>query len=136
MSMSDSDRTHEAPQAGSPLARYRADLERDGFQYDPAQEQAVEHLQRLFDELLATPHTRSAPASAAKGLKARMSNWLGKREAPEEPAMPSISGLYFWGGVGRGKTYLVDAFFEALPFPEKIRTHFHRFMQRVHNELE
>ncbi len=38
--------------------------------------------------------------------------------------------------MGRGKTYLVDAFFESLPFPEKIRTHFHRFMQRVHSELE
>ncbi|MBW5798532.1 cell division protein ZapE [Halomonas elongata] len=137
MSTSDSDRTLDAPRAGSPLARYRADLERDGFQYDPAQERAVEHLQRLFDELLATPRTRSsAPASAAKGLKARVSNWFGKRETPEEPVMPPISGLYFWGGVGRGKTYLVDAFFEALPFPEKIRTHFHRFMQRVHNELE
>ncbi|WP_428994534.1 cell division protein ZapE [Halomonas elongata] len=135
--MSDSDRTLEAPRAGSPLARYRADLERDDFQYDPAQEQAVEHLQRLFDELLTTPRARSsAPASAAKGLKARMSGWFGKRDMPEEPDMPTISGLYFWGGVGRGKTYLVDAFFESLPFPEKIRTHFHRFMQRVHNELE
>nr|WP_275287072.1 cell division protein ZapE [Halomonas elongata] len=137
MPMSDSDRTLEAPRAGSPLARYRADLERDDFQYDPAQEQAVEHLQRLFDELLTTPRARSsAPASAAKGLKARMSGWFGKRDMPEEPDMPTISGLYFWGGVGRGKTYLVDAFFESLPFPEKIRTHFHRFMQRVHNELE
>ncbi|SHL01042.1 cell division protein ZapE [Halomonas caseinilytica] len=135
--MSDSDRTLDAPRAGSPLARYRADLERDDFQYDPAQERAVEHLQRLYDELLKTPRSRpSAPASAAKGLKARMSGWFGKREAPDEPAMPAVSGLYFWGGVGRGKTYLVDAFFESLPFPEKIRTHFHRFMQRVHSELE
>lgn len=45
-------------------------------------------------------------------------------------------GLYFWGGVGRGKTYLVDTFYESLPFPDKMRTHFHRFMQRVHTELE
>ncbi|BBI61135.1 hypothetical protein HSBAA_24410 [Vreelandella sulfidaeris] len=49
--------------------------------------------------------------------------------------MPRVKGLYFWGGVGRGKTYLVDTFYEALPFPDKMRTHFHRFMQRVHNEL-
>src|SRR5690554_7946583 len=44
-------------------------------------------------------------------------------------------GLYFWGGVGRGKTYLVDTFYNTLPFDRKMRTHFHRFMQRVHNEL-
>lgn len=44
-------------------------------------------------------------------------------------------GLYFWGGVGRGKTYLMDTFFEALPFPDKQRTHFHRFMRFVHDEL-
>mgnify|MGYP001565842390 FL=1 len=47
-----------------------------------------------------------------------------------------VKGLYFWGGVGRGKTYLVDTFFEALPFREKVRTHFHRFMKRVHEEMK
>ena len=45
-------------------------------------------------------------------------------------------GLYFWGGVGRGKTYLVDTFYECLPFNRKLRIHFHRFMQRVHHELK
>jgi cell division protein ZapE len=44
--------------------------------------------------------------------------------------------LYFWGGVGRGKTYLVDTFFDSLPFEEKMRVHFHRFMHRVHQELK
>lgn len=47
-----------------------------------------------------------------------------------------VKGLYFWGGVGRGKTYLVDTFFDALPFEQKVRTHFHRFMKRVHEELK
>ena len=47
-----------------------------------------------------------------------------------------VKGLYFWGGVGRGKTYLVDTFFEALPFEDKMRTHFHRFMKRVHEEMK
>src|SRR5690606_28567490 len=47
-----------------------------------------------------------------------------------------IKGIYFWGGVGRGKTYLVDTFFDALPFEQKMRTHFHRFMKRVHEELK
>ncbi|HAZ98452.1 MAG TPA: cell division protein ZapE, partial [Halomonas sp.] len=65
----------------------------------------------------------------------KMAGLLGKKHAPAKPPLPQVKGLYFWGGVGRGKTYLVDTFYEALPFPEKMRTHFHRFMQRVHNEL-
>jgi cell division protein ZapE len=47
-----------------------------------------------------------------------------------------VLGLYFWGGVGRGKTYLMDSFFESLPFESKLRIHFHRFMRRVHGELD
>jgi cell division protein ZapE len=122
----------------TPMTRYRADLERHGFQPDAAQEQAVTHLQRLYDELVATPPSRVVPPRRGGGLKSRVAGLLGRRdrETPPEPALPAIHGLYFWGGVGRGKTYLMDTFFETLPFPEKMRTHFHRFMQRVHNELE
>ncbi|ATJ82176.1 ATPase, AFG1 family [Halomonas beimenensis] len=138
MSTSESPRMPSAAprQPTTPMARYRADLERDDFQFDPAQERAVEHLQRLFDELVAMPAPAGRPSGGGKGLKSRVAGLFGKRPADDTPAMPPVSGLYFWGGVGRGKTYLVDTFFEALPFPEKIRTHFHRFMQRVHNELE
>jgi cell division protein ZapE len=126
------------PAAGpvAPLARYHADLKRDDFQYDAAQEAAVQHLQRLYDELVAAPTTVPKALVAHKGFKARMAGLMGRKSAsPGEPELPSIRGLYFWGGVGRGKTYLVDTFYEALPFPDKMRTHFHRFMQRVHNEL-
>jgi len=79
----------------------------------------VRHLQRLYDDLVAS--SQSKP-----GL-------LGKLFGKKEPAL--VKGLYFWGGVGRGKTYLVDTFFDALPFKEKVRTHFHRFMKRVHEEM-
>ncbi len=48
----------------------------------------------------------------------------------------TCQGLYFWGGVGRGKTYLVDTFYDCLPFEDKMRTHFHRFMKRVHADLK
>ncbi|GED22175.1 cell division protein ZapE [Halomonas halmophila] len=127
----------ETSPATSPLARYRADLEREGFAHDPAQERAVEHLQRLHDDLLATPRARStATAGVVAGWKAKVSGLFGRKETTPEVEMPRVTGLYFWGGVGRGKTYLVDAFYESLPFTEKMRTHFHRFMQRVHNELE
>ncbi|WP_280552408.1 cell division protein ZapE [Halomonas sp. 25-S5] len=122
----------------TPMTRYQADLERHGFQPDAAQAQAVKHLQRLYDELVATPPSRVVPPKRGGGLKSRMAGLFGRRdrEEPSAPALPAIHGLYCWGGVGRGKTYLMDAFFETLPFPEKMRTHFHRFMQRVHNELE
>ncbi|WP_447553187.1 cell division protein ZapE [Vreelandella sp. EE22] len=119
----------------TPMARYKSDIQRDDFQYDAAQEKAVEHLQRLYDDLLATPSTTPKTVVANKGLKARVAGLMGKKKPSDEPAMPRVRGLYFWGGVGRGKTYLVDTFYEALPFPDKMRTHFHRFMQRVHSEL-
>ncbi|WP_421870759.1 cell division protein ZapE [Motiliproteus sp.] len=107
----------------TPLARYRQDLERDDFQYDPAQEMAVKHLQRLYDDLLAR---RNQP-------KPKLIQRLGQRFKKSQ--VTSVQGLYFWGGVGRGKTYLMDLFYDSLPFQTKMRTHFHRFMQRVHSEL-
>lgn len=109
----------------TPLQRYQDDLKRDDFSYDPAQEMAVKHLQRLYDELVAR---ESAPKKT--GLLSK----LGQRFSQPKAITP-VKGLYFWGGVGRGKTYLVDTFYDALPFERKMRTHFHRFMQRIHNEL-
>lgn len=106
-------------QAHTPLQRYAHDLQQPGFVADGSQRQAVEHLQRLFDEL------RRVGPIAPPGLLGR---WLGKRrQAPQ--------GLYLWGGVGRGKTYLMDTFFEGLPFADKQRVHFHRFMRRLHEDL-
>ena len=104
----------------TPLARYQADLQRPDFFQDAAQEKAVRHLQRLYDELVI---------QSEGGPGVLFSRLFGKKQ------QGPIKGLYFWGGVGRGKTYLVDTFFESLPFPQKMRTHFHRFMKRVHEEL-
>lgn len=108
----------------TPLQRYQQDLQRDDFQYDAAQEQAVRHLQRLYDDLLAR---RNRP-------QPKLIKRLGQRFKKSQPEM--VKGLYFWGGVGRGKTYLMDTFYDSLPFSTKTRTHFHRFMQRVHAELK
>lgn len=104
----------------SPLERYQYDIEHNDFSKDAAQLNAVKHLQRLHDELIEWHQYQALP-----GWK----KWFNK-----EPKRPQ--GLYFWGGVGRGKTYLVDTFFESLPIERKWRIHFHRFMHRVHNELK
>jgi len=79
----------------------------------------VRHLQDLFERLLAR--------------EARGGGWWRRlrRERPQPER-----GLYMWGGVGRGKTYLMDTFFDCLPAEGKLRVHFHRFMQRVHAELK
>ncbi len=79
----------------------------------------MRHLQDLFERLLAR--------------EARGGGWLRRlrRERPQPER-----GLYMWGGVGRGKTYLMDTFFDCLPAEGKLRVHFHRFMQRVHAELK
>jgi cell division protein ZapE len=110
----------------SPLAKYKQDLQRDDFLYDPAQENAVKHLQRLYEELLAQPVEVS-------GFKKILSGW---KKIYKPPSKKPIKGLYFWGGVGRGKTYLVDTFYDSLPFDDKMRVHFHRFMHRIHQELK
>ncbi|WP_461480556.1 cell division protein ZapE [Porticoccus sp.] len=109
----------------SPQQRYQHDLQQQGFNYDPSQEKAVALLQSLHEQLVMP-----APLTG-RGLLAGFK----RRFQQPEPVVP-VRGLYFWGGVGRGKTYLMDNFFESLPFPEKLRAHFHRFMRRVHRELE
>ncbi|WP_371376721.1 cell division protein ZapE [Thalassotalea aquiviva] len=110
----------------TPLQKYQQDLQQPNFEYDSAQENAVKHLQRLFDDLQALPVATSRSESWLK-------KWFKKLGQTEQKR---IKGLYFWGGVGRGKTYLVDTFFDSLPFEQKMRVHFHRFMHRVHEELK
>lgn len=110
----------------TPLERYRNDLQREGFRPDEAQRRAVKRCERLYRELLQPP----PEAPPARGWLDR----LMRRPAPA--ARGPVRGLYFWGGVGRGKTYIVDAFYECLPFAEKERLHFHGFMRRVHQDLK
>lgn len=104
----------------TPLQRYDHDIAQNGFQSDAAQRHAIGLLQELYDRLLV---------SEQPSLWRQFSRWV------TPPAVVPEQGLYFWGGVGRGKTYLMDVFFDALPFERKMRVHFHRFMRRVHHEL-
>ena len=106
--------TEAAPR---PSARYAACVERGDCTDDPAQHPALAELDRLHDALRDPPR---------QGLLDRLRG--ASRPAPK--------GLYLWGGVGRGKTFMVDLFFDGLPFEAKRRTHFHRFMREVHAQLK
>ena len=96
---------------------YEAELKTRGYQSDPAQLRAVEALQRCADDWAA--------------YKTRRSNAFKKLIS--HPPIPK--GVYMYGGVGRGKSFLMDCFFNAVPIRRKTRLHFHEFMREVHREL-
>lgn len=102
--------------AALPSQRHAAGVARGEYQDDPAQRAALAELDRIHAAL------RDAGGTGVFG------KLLGRRP-------PAPRGLYLWGGVGRGKTFLVDLFFAGLPTTRKRRTHFHRFMRNVHERL-
>ena len=110
----------------SPLERYQISLESEGFTEDRAQRIAIEKLQELYETLIKAEQDQQSFS-----LSRVFSQIL-----PGDKAITPVKGLYFWGGVGRGKTYLMDIFYDSLPFERKMRVHFHRFMRRVHRELK
>jgi cell division protein ZapE len=89
-----------------------------GFKADASQLQAAVRLQRLCDEWVE--------------YKARRSNAVSRLLV--RPPIPR--GVYLWGGVGRGKSFLMDCFFNAVPLVRKTRVHFHEFMRDVHRQLQ
>jgi cell division protein ZapE len=102
----------------SPQGWYRAMREKPGFIHDAAQEKAIEVLDELWHQLV--------------DFKAKRNHFLGRSLlSPDVP-----KGLYFWGGVGRGKSFLMDVFFDCVPYQRKRRIHFHNFMAEVHHEMK
>jgi len=116
-------------QSLTPTSRYNSALNEGSHQPDDVQKEAVQRLEHIYQELI-TRSDNSAPTNG--GLLVKFGKLLGKRE-PRESA--PVRGLYMWGGVGRGKTWLMDMFYQSLPGERKQRLHFHRFMLRVHEEL-
>lgn len=105
--------------AALPSQRYADGVARGDWLHDPAQQDALAALDRVHAALLAPLPARS----------------LMQRLFARDERAPATRGLYLWGGVGRGKTFLIDLFFAGLPIAEKRRTHFHRFMREVHERL-
>ena len=108
-----------------PSIQYRQDLEAGTLRPDALQQKAIDLLSRVYQELLAQ-HEKTSQGVLKKVFKS-----LAKKNRP-------ILGAYLWGGVGRGKTYLMDLFFNSLSFLEdsqKKRIHFNRFMEEIHVKL-
>ena len=106
-----------AMQAGMNLiALYKSHIASGELHHDPAQEAALPELERIRAAVEA------APSPARRG-------WFGRKSAPEP-----VPGLYLWGGVGRGKSMLMDLFVESLTVPVR-RVHFHAFMQEIHDGM-
>mgnify|MGYP000530448155 FL=1 len=101
----------------SPLTWYQAASQQAAFIRDAAQARAIEHLDRLWTELMM--------------FKRKRNRFLGR--SLRSPQLPK--GLYFYGGVGRGKSFLMDAFYGCLPYRRKRRVHFHAFMAEIHQRL-
>jgi cell division protein ZapE len=97
---------------------WRGELARRGFESDEAQKAAIDRLQAMYEAFVE--------------FKARRSNRL--KRLINRPSVPR--GVWMYGGVGRGKSFLMDCFFAAVPVVRKTRLHFHEFMRGVHRELE
>src|SRR5271157_2014101 len=102
---------------GALLRRLEPELARRHIVLDPPQQGALARLQQLYDELVAFKRARAS----------LLQRWLNPPVPPR--------GVYLWGGVGRGKSFLMDAFYRAVPIRRKTRVHFHAFMRDVHAEL-
>jgi len=100
---------------------YHHDVTQADFVADEAQSQVLAYLQVLTDDLVDESHTeRSLISQLLHSVSAKNS---------------TTRGLYLWGSVGTGKTYLMDLFFNHLPVTQKYRIHFHAFMQEIHRQL-
>jgi cell division protein ZapE len=100
------------------LELYREALKKRGFNADDSQYSAVLRLQRLYEEWTEYKRRRSTAL----------------RRLIVHPELPR--GVFLWGAVGRGKTFLMDSFFRCLPLERKRRVHFHHFMRDVHREID
>ncbi len=116
-------------QPSTPTALYQQALDAGNYQPDDVQRRTVARLDTLYQELIQ----RQNMPPVSVGLWGRLNRLIG-RSTPRTTVRP-VQGIYMWGGVGRGKTWLMDMFFHSLPGERKLRLHFHRFMLRVHQQL-
>jgi cell division protein ZapE len=103
----------------TPLMLYQKQIRDRAIEAHPAQLEVIKALEHVYEQLIARQKFRHSA--------------IGKLRRKIKPR-PPIQGLYLWGDVGVGKTFLMDCFYHSLPV-NKIRIHFHAFMQKIHDEL-
>ncbi|MDE9457353.1 cell division protein ZapE [Xenorhabdus bovienii] len=113
----------------TPSSLYQSALSEGQYQPDEVQCNTVARLDIIHHDLGNRSPEQALPSSGLKSILGRLFGGLSTEQ--QRP----VQGLYMWGGVGRGKTWLMDMFFQSLPTDRKLRLHFHRFMLRVHEEL-
>src|SRR5262245_57702026 len=105
----------------TPLHFYEEQIKKGVIQEDLSQRPIIEIIDRLFNDLKAEHGLMGI-------LRSSLMRLIGLKQTP-------VKGLYLWGGVGRGKTFLMDILYNLYPYDDKTRLHFHRFMQYVHQML-
>ncbi len=103
------------------LERYLTAVKAKQLYADPEQEKVITCLQSIYDKLVQEDQ--------------QSQGWWSRIKKSYHHKYALVQGLYLWGGVGIGKTYLLDLFYDALPFSEKLRIHFHDFMRIIHERL-
>jgi len=115
----------------TPGQLYEHIVSQPGMVHDPTQAMVVEHLEALFNRLTGdSPPPWPVRPPNRGGVVARL-----RRRLYGPQSCDGARGIYLWGGVGRGKTWLMDLFYNQLPFPEKRRMHFHQLMREVHEGM-
>ncbi len=105
------------------LETYQTQLDQRQFSFDPAQQDAAQELQRIYDGLTQSSRGRAL-------IRKRLNKLTRSKNSSD------TMGLWLWGSVGSGKTYMMDLFFNSLPMKQKRRMHFHRFMRHIHHKLK
>lgn len=122
MSLNEANLTTQTAIDSSLIKTYQSAIAKGNLIADPHQELVLRELQNVYNQIIVDTSSLQQSSFASLFIRPK----IIKR---------SHAGLYIWGGVGRGKTFLVDLFYKQVPIKKKLRLHFHRFMQLVHEEL-
>ena len=124
-------------QSSSPLAAYDCLVAAGEVRFDAGQLDAIQQFQRVHDDLVAYVNDGAAKdaGGGGGGGGGLFSSFFGSSSAASKRTLTDVEGLYLYGGVGCGKSFMMDLFFEKIPVERKRRVHFNQFMLDVHKRM-